>query len=256
MSKFASLKQIAHLTTEDELVSLEKLGYELNLGTKDAADFVNTHFPNLDLLNWYTKIEELFKGKATPPVNRSIEFSELKGNPTIRISFLDDKFDSTTEGLFLIRDLTKNGEKIQVEHTAFRLPGTARGQGLSKKIIAVSVQQYINMGIDHIRVSPGLTHGGLVWAKYDFRATDKNGITRILQEAYELLGDGMEFDMVKAVYDRYYQLNPNGERFPVIRWTEFDFMEEILMGSEWEGILDFKNEEQLINFMQYVDQEQ
>ncbi|TDO24213.1 hypothetical protein [Pedobacter duraquae] len=229
------------------------LGYVINLDHKQSAAYVNLHFPNLDLLKWMEILEKLILKEATPPVYKEITFSKY-GALKIDVIIADHLYADDELGLALHRQLRKEGHKMIVEHKLFRVPSIARGNNLARKTFIPSIQQYINIDVDLLLVTTGLTDGGLVWARYHFEATEKRQMEVILAKGKRML-DGTKFAAIKKIFDTYYVLHPDGERFPIVRWANIPFMKDILLGTSWEGVIDFKNKDQLLNFIKYVRKE-
>lgn len=229
---------------------LADIGYKMNLSAEASADFVNKHFTNLNLLEWIQKVEKEFFGMATPPIDRKI-YLLMDPEPKIMVRYHDSLYRDENLGLAFERTLMKRSNKISVSHDGFRIPAKNRGQGVSKKIFVPSIQEYVNMDIDHITVDAGLTHGGFVWAHYGFAGVKKSDMKTILDKAEEML-NGTDFDVVKKIYDSYYDNNREGDRFPIIKWVDLDYMKPVLLGTHWEGIIDFNNKLQLTNFISYA----
>lgn len=238
---------VSRLALPGDFDELTRIGYDINLSSKEAADFVNRYFKNLDLLKWAEESEVIFGKLGAPPITRNLELSD-GSPPEIHLQFLDKNYKNVRSGLAIYRRLTNSNGSIAVHHEYLSLPESVRGKQISKRFFASSLQQYVNLDIDGIYVKTGLTHGGLVWAGYGFLATDRNDMEKILLRASEML-TGTEFARAKRIFENYYSKEPYGERFPIERWYESEYMEPVLMGSEWRGIIDFKNRDQLFNFI-------
>lgn len=243
-------KRIIRSAIAGDFKQLAEVGYKINLDEITSADFVNKHFTNLNLLEWIQKVEKEFFGIATPPIDRKI-YLLMNPEPTIMVRYHDALYMDENLGLGFERTLMRRSDKITVNHDGFRIPAKNRGQGISKKILAPSMQEYVNMGIEHITVDAGLTHGGYVWAHYGFAGVKKSDMKTILDKAQEML-NGTDFEVVKKIYDSYYDNDNDGNRFPIIKWVDLEYMKPVLMGTEWAGIIDFNNKLQLTNFISYA----
>jgi len=241
-----------HLNTPDEIKQVRDLAFKINLDDKSCADFINQHFKNLNLLKWAAEINEILNKVSTPPRFKIIHFKD-DPNPEMIFQFYDHLAEDDTEGLAFSRKVYWKNEELLVSHDFFRIPKKDRGKGISKAILFSSLKQYINMGVNTILVHAALTDGGYAWARHFFTATNRLEMRNILSFARRKLSAN-EFGAVQRIYTNYYTNNPTGKAFPIYKWSEFEFMKSILRGSEWHGSLNLKNQEQMLNFISYVDQ--
>ncbi|RYG49650.1 MAG: hypothetical protein EOO01_12270 [Chitinophagaceae bacterium] len=153
--------------------------------------------------------------------------------------------------MVFIRTFEKDNGAIRVIHDYCLVPAVHQGKGAIKPVFKESLQQYVNMKAEKIFVHAGLSGGGYTWARYSFAALHKVEVTTILTAAEKKLSGG-DFAVVKSIYDTYYRNFPSGEAFPMDLWAALDFMKEVLRGSDWHGVIDLKNSEQLRNFSDYV----
>lgn len=138
-----------------------------------------------------------------------------------------------------------------VKHDYFRLPELYRNMGIAKKVFQISLQQYVNMDVRKILVHAALNDGGYVWARNYFAAINPDEIKHILDEAENKLST-VQFRAIARIYTNYYQKNPGGMAFPIVKWAELPFMKDILRGSSWHGMIDLQDQEQFTNFIMYV----
>ena len=57
---------------------------------------------------------------------------------------------------------------------------------------------------------------------------------------------------VRNIFDVYYSRHEAGEAFPIFNWAALDYMKPILLGSDWHGILNLKDPEQVSKYYRYV----
>jgi GNAT superfamily N-acetyltransferase len=245
-------QSIHHVVTPNEIEAVKKLGYTFNSGTILPENFINKHFANLDLLQWLEEIEKLFKPLKRKKLIKMIECAETRPL-SLTIQYVSDDFEDDQTGLALSRILSFEGDDLVVTHDFFRLPTRARGKGIAKKLLSASIQQYVNMGVQRIRVHAALVDGGYVWALNFFEATEKEEVSAILENARHLLKPA-QFKIAERIYTNYYSKYPEGRAFPMVKWAALDFMVGILRGSHWQGVIDLNNMEQFSNFIDHVDQ--
>lgn len=233
-----------------DILAIQGLGYKIMEPATAVEAFVNSHFPNLDLKTFLTDLDPLLAPHCTDGVNRELELRD--GMPP-QLSFAlysNDHHDPTT-GLVIYRRFTYEGADLVVWHEYFRLPKASRGHGIAKKVFKLQLQQYVNMGVNKIRVHAALSDGGYVWARHYFTADNKVEMDEILEKAHIALTE-KEFNAVNRIYDNYYMKSSMGKAFPINKWAELPFMEAVLRGSHWHGTVDLKNPEQFNNFTKYV----
>jgi hypothetical protein len=154
-------------------------------------------------------------------------------------------------GLVFARTFTRDPVgTITVNHDYFRLPESARGQSIGKKVLGVCFDQYIQMNVNKIRVHAALQDGGYVWARAGFKAIYQQEMEVLLKEAEKQLSPD-EYNIAKIWYDDHYN-NFSSMPFNISDWAGLPFMEPILRGSHWHGEIDLTNPAELRNFKKYV----
>jgi hypothetical protein len=142
-------------------------------------------------------------------------------------------------------------DELVADHDFFRIPLAKRHQGIGKQMLNISLQQYLRLGVDKIRLTAGLANGGYVWAKAFFAATVPAEVKTILDLAEKKLPP-LQFKFVKRIYDNYYNNYPGGKDFPMVKWSNLPGMDVILSEREWHGKLDLNNPDVLTKFKYYV----
>ena len=241
-----SIEPQVYLLTPDNVAKLGYLGFtNVHTGkTVPLHEFINRTFPHFNLVVFLERVLAALGNAGKHPFAKAIEYNSDNQTLTISIS------DANEELRFIRQFCNKNG-LITVHHTWFELPLLFRGKTLSQYVLKESMQQYINMGLNKIEMVAALDNGGYVWAKYGFVATKRTEVTKILELAENQLTN-VQFERVKAIYNRYYSNHPDGTSFPMILWANIPFMKSVLTGAAWHGELDLKNEEQFNNFTIYV----
>lgn len=239
-----------HIVEATEIQELDQNGVVIDATGGDAPSLLNQHFPNIEIRDFYESIDTLLSplaGKSIP-VYRIIM---INGQPKLEIELYSKDYSDKVAGLAFSRIFFKDQADLIVDHHFFRIPEIHRGKGIAKKVIKLCLQQYINMGVKRIELHAALTDGGYAWTKYHFTIPDKKEVDLILTTARLSLSNE-DFAVVKRFYDNYYQKQPDGKAFPIVKWGEFEPMKDVLRGSSWHGEIDFNNQEQITNFIEYV----
>lgn len=235
-----------------DLKKLKSLGFAINSSETKPQKFINSNFRNFHLLRFAQEVDMIFQSLTTQNLTKEIT---LQSAPrAIYFQYYSADYDDAITGLALSRVFRLAADGIEVEHEFFRLPQSSRGRGIAKKLFQVSVKEYVNMGAKRICVHASLQDGGYVWARNFFTATEKAEVMAILKHAETKLAV-QQFTAVKRIYDNYYDKEPSGNAFPIVKWAALPFMKEILRGSDWHGVLDLTNAEQFGNFISYLNED-
>lgn len=241
----------AHIVTNDEFEKIKSIGFKIeHTKSKSPADFVNEYFTGLELFEFLNDLKELL----TPVAEGNVEFTVRMNDtppPMLLIGLYATDSGDSEHDLILERSFIKYPDQLVVDHDYFNLPSTARMQGLSIKVTACCLKQYENMSVDKIRIHATLEDGGLIWAKFGFKAINKNEVTVILKSSKKTLSK-QQFEIVERFYKAYYGDMPEGTGFPMEDWGRLAFMENTLKGSDWHGELDLTNQKDFNNFKDYV----
>lgn len=147
---------------------------------------------------------------------------------------------------------TKNGY-LYVQHNVLDIDGKYQGKGLSKEIIKAFYKQYDKIGVRYISVEADMNVGGYTWARYGFCTQNKTAALGALsrEAPAELKERAMK------IIDDYYtknKLNPNTP-FPMnVLTEELDKKEAqtLLLGTDWAGSIDLRDEKQRKVFENYM----
>lgn len=186
-------------------------------------------------------------GKA---LNKIIGFKDSHPFELV-IQYYSEDHQDPINGLALSRTLIKDINGKTAVHDFFRIPRDFRNLGHGKTMLNYGLQQYLNIGVDIIKVRAALADGGFVWARAHFVAIKKTEVSLILASAKLTLGAN-EFKKVKEVYDSYYTAEPDGRAFPINKWSLIPSMKAVLKKSDWHGEIDLNNQELLTKFKNYV----
>lgn len=239
-----------HLLTPAEITGIKSLGFQFHGISDLQEDFINSNFPNCNLLLLLKQINDIFSPLTHTAVNKFIHLNNSTP-PEIEIQYYTDNYYDENDGLAFSRTFFRQNQDLVVKHEYFRLPEPARGKGIAKQIFRVCLQQYVNMEVKKIFVHAALTDGGYTWARNYFNAINQSEMKQILNDAQNKLTP-FQFQAVERIYTNYYSKNPDGMAFPIVKWAELPFMKEIMRGSNWHGAMDLQNKEQFTNFISYV----
>jgi N-acetylglutamate synthase-like GNAT family acetyltransferase len=194
----------------------------------------------LELDQLLAQLEILLSPWSTLPEQKEIGFFN-QAEPWLRIPFYSANYWNENDGLALARIFRYDHGRLIVEHQYFVMPAKARCQKIGKKVLALCLDKYTQMGVKEIMVFAGLSDGGIVWAKVGFKAVDKTEMDAILVVAKREL-NSEQYQAVEAIFDLYYTTEPNGTAFPIKDWALLGFMDDILKQVDWHGRIDLTNE--------------
>lgn len=239
-----------HIVTDEEIEKIKSMGYSVTYGTIPITEFLTTNFPGFQLKEFLTSIDNLLSPLTEKRVSRELAYFE-KAPQMLMIRFYSEDHNDETYGIALARTFVRKDNEIIAEHDFFKLPIKFRNHGIGKNMLNLSLKQYLHFGVDKITLDAALNDGGLVWAKAFFTAPIKTEVKKILDDAEKRIQPA-QFKFVKRINDNYYEQEPDGKAFPMVKWSKLDGMEVILRGSEWKGEIDLKNSELLAKFIHYV----
>lgn len=199
-----------------------------------------TNFPGFQLFDFLAAIDKLLAPLTNKKIVRELIYYDTLP-PLLHFQLHSEDYDSN-EGIIIMRTFSRNMDQLVVEHDIFRLPASARHNGVGKEVLQISLEQYKLLGVNKIVVHAGLEDGGLIWAKVGFNAPNKAEVDNILEDARLELSD-RQFLLVKRIYDNYYGNQPDGKAFPLVKWTKLDGM-------------DVLNTDDLTNLKNYVTRQE
>jgi len=202
-----------HTVTDSEIKNIEALGFSFEGSSTPPAQFINTNFPNFDLLTVLSTINTSLAPTTELKISKKI-FLEEGDSVKLEIEYYSENCNDRNTGLALMRTFKWEGKDILVKHQYFRLPKPFRQQGISRNILKALLQQYVNLGVKKILIHASLEDGGFVWAKLYFMATDVDDVNVILAAAKAQLPPN-QFAIAERIYNNYYSKHPDGQSFPM-----------------------------------------
>lgn len=180
-------------------------------------------------------------------------FPEAKEGQRKDVKLTTDKYVTKLsyrvgENLILRKFYKEDGRNV-VEHSYFEIEKKLQGSGISKTIFRDLVQEYEKAGVDEIRVYANIDVGGYTWAKYGFKSNSSTTVGMIIKKGYtnNLFSDA-EYDNLKEWYGKEKAKGNIDMRYLANK----SYGKELLLGSNWEGIIDLKDPVQLRTFKDYL----
>lgn len=166
---------------------------------------------------------------------------------------LDYAADTRNDTLLLQRLIVLEKGKLHAVHELLDVPAAMQGSGFSQAVNKALFKQYKALNVQTIRVHAALDAGGYVWARVGFSATRVDEVNAILRSARHA-GKVPEAALVlfQKQVDTHYATTPN-EAFPIWQWARTPHGKNLLLGQDWHGQLDLKNEQQVAIFEEYLN---
>lgn len=143
----------------------------------------------------------------------------------------------------------QDGRQIRVvEHELFRLPESMQGKGISKRVFRDLFTQYETCGIEKVYIHANIDVGGYCWAKYGCTAKSSS-VKSVVQEA---LADGkITLEESKDALSFLEKFGEDG-RIPMQGLANKVYGKRMLMGSDWDGIIDLSDAVQMDYLYKYI----
>lgn len=148
----------------------------------------------------------------------------------------------------LERKFRRSDGIITVNHTKLVIPDELQGKGMSKELFRTLYKQYQNGGIERIKVHANMEIGGYTWGRYGFKM-DEYKIREFVENTFKDVDIRKE---VKNFVSDYFHVNPNAQSFPMDIICQEKYKKH-LIGSEWYGSIDLKEDLQRTVFERYMN---
>ena len=143
-----------------------------------------------------------------------------------------------------------SGNGLECSHDLFMIAERLQGKGISKDLFRTMYKSYQKMGARTISVHANINVGGYTWAKYGFNARGK-------MEALQAVSDKDINGIARNIIQSWYEANkvPDKTPFPMhilIDKLGSEKAKSILLSSDWRGVIDLQNEEQVKIWEHYL----
>ena len=166
-----------------------------------------------------------------------------KSGQRSRISAEGDGFDLT-------RYFTRNADgSFTVEHDYFEVNKAFQGKGFSKTVLRSFYQEYRAIGVTEIRVHANIDVGGYTWARYGFQAENYNDAFNAVR--WDVLSSEQKTHVTRLI-DDWYSTRAKTETFPMKKIADLTYGRKALLGRDWYGVLNLKDETQRQIFESYL----
>lgn len=203
------------------------------------ADALNKRLGGLDVSSYFSAIESACDSMGITITEKRLSDKQIviKGNGFEMTRFISVEIDG-------------NGRKHYiVNHSLFDLADDYQNHGLSKKIFAEHFKLYQKAGYDEVRLRANRTVGGYCWAKYGAlcKKDGPGGVREMvaLQREKGLIND-VQYVAINKVIDE------SGEFVQMQKIAFIDGAEKFLKGTNWDGFIDLKSEEQMEYIYSYL----
>lgn len=212
--------------------------------------FLTEQYPGFDLSQVLTALDLVAATHEFTWDSIRVELTAL-GNLHIQHQYDALNFDKKPLSLRrILRRPTANGRRVS--HEEMVLPKSMQRQGFSRKLIRPYYEQYKAAKVDCIDVHAALNGGGYAWAKYGFDAVNPVEVLAILARARSLNIDKEFLDILAEDATAFYAMHPPDTPFRINDWARTPFAKELLVGTNWHGVLNLHNSEQVATFEEYL----
>jgi hypothetical protein len=156
------------------------------------------------------------------------------------------------DGLELLRTFSReDGGELQVRHDVFQVPTSEQGSGLAKQVLADSYDIYTDLGVDQIKTHANLNVGGYAWAKFGFKTDDPESLARQISQRASSLPNAVLVEVADII--SAHRSDPKLPWYIAgITHGEDQIGKKLLLGTEWDGVLDMHDKESVSRFKHYV----
>lgn len=177
------------------------------------------------------------------------ENNVTRASKQLYLSKKDVRFEYSGNGVTLVRTFYKNdtGAK-EVHHDFFQIPERMQGAGFSKKVFQELYKQYRSAGVDMIDVQANIDVGGYTWARYGFMGKNRDSISGVISKAQKVLNSSE-----MKVFNKWLKENDKIGRYNMRALTEMTFGKKLLLGTNWYGNIDLRNEVERLVFEGYLN---
>lgn len=219
-------------------------GFTIDLN-EPATEFFNKNFAGFNFEELDDEIQALANDHGLTFKNK--EITQLSSRHIQLV------YEANRNKFTLYRDLFIKDDLKTVEHYYFKISEDLQGTGISKRLFNALYTQYQNAGIQSISVHANINIGGYTWGKYGFSAYKSQDVETLYERASALLKNGTltdrNFEHFDGLYNYY---KTNGGNFNMHDVANTGYGKKLLLGTDWYGKIDLRDEEQRNIFENYL----
>lgn len=239
------------------LSQIQQLGIAIfSEGPDSTISDLNFYFPEADFHSLACQLTEAIK-----PIGYSWESQWLVMAYTTDFSIIEMNYEGRgAHGpLLLLHSLSNDASGTTANLNSIEVPIPIRRQNISRILYGTFFNHYASLGVKRMALHAGLTAGGYVWARAGFAAVNKSEVEEVLRHAQEIL-DTVEgcvitleyLEIMQLLFELHYDTSPD-QPFPIHEWAiDRNLGREILVETQWDGVLDLDNVSQVAIFNTYL----
>lgn len=192
----------------------------------------------------------------------NLSFNALRTNKVHHNCYdvcLELKSLSLLECAYINLLITQSSGLNVVDHRIHFVPQKLQRAGIATAMNRALYYQYKRLGIDRITIQASGQAGGYVWALYGFRCYEEHQVLRIVDKFDDWLNTGSrtlsphDVARIEAIrkVTRNLVWDQNGG-LPMNLLANLSCGEDLLVGTNWSGILDLSRQEEVFVLEQYL----
>ena len=171
----------------------------------------------------------------------------FKINYITRNPLTEAKREHITRSFHLNPDRT-----ITVMHDYLKFSKDAHDKGYAKQVLKRWFQEYEKMpNLSTVELQANLDVGGYAWARYGVHY--RSEVDRYFVDTVLTGGTSAQKDIIMNVVKQYYAKYPDARTFPMNLIADLPFGKNMLLGTDWHGVLNFKDPVQIARIKQYIN---
>jgi len=169
------------------------------------------------------------------------------------------KFEIVGDGFRMERQFTRVAGELHVENKLLSLHSSMQGKGYGTSLLRAQIAEYKRLGVARMNVTANIDVGGYTWAKMGYAPKSVAAFREAVMEIVDdKLASGVLTSEDKELITRTLRLgagNPKHMPAALAKLTNAEGKQigkEALLGSYWEGYLDFTDADALAFFEKTV----
>jgi GNAT superfamily N-acetyltransferase len=162
-----------------------------------------------------------------------------------------------SQNISIKRIFYRKRDRLIVDHTLFTVMDDFQGQNIGKDLMRAQLREYDRLGVHEVKAHANVDVGGYAWARYGFKAQQPESLASSLRsKLVEMIANNKLTEEEGAVLDTILAKNRKDAKLP---WLISDSLyngkkigKELLLGSDWHGVLDLKDKETRDRLKRYL----